>query len=69
MYIFDSNPYCCIKDEVAICDMKNGRVVFTDFNGRETLVIPDQALGGPPYLVEPAIAFVTLPHQQGFVFN
>ncbi|CAG5108553.1 Oidioi.mRNA.OKI2018_I69.chr1.g3851.t1.cds [Oikopleura dioica] len=50
----------CMADEVIICNMNNGTVEFTDFDGTVSLTLPKEAQGGPKTFDAPALATLLL---------
>ena len=49
-----------IQDEVIVCNMNNGTVEFTDFDGTVSLTLPNDATGGPKTFDSPALATLLL---------
>jgi len=50
----------CMADEVIVCNMNNGTVEFTDFDGTVSLTLPNEATGGPKTFDSPALATLLL---------
>ena len=43
-----------------VCNMNNGTVEFTDFDGTVSLTLPNDATGGPKTFDSPALATLLL---------
>jgi hypothetical protein len=49
-----------MSEEIIVCNMNNGTVEFTDFEGNINLTLPTQGSRGPKTFKEPSVATILL---------